>query len=209
VLALWKTRLASVTDFSLSNSSSNNNHEWRALNAFAQNFLHRLLLPLRKAILSRGCTKVVELTATFSTSKFLFAFTHSRFSSKVAASSESNFRRVVEQITSILPPPKRLDYVRKASAAWKLYRTRFLIRAKQLTEPFDFVDGLGREHRGQKGDYLVESSDGTQRIAKKEIFEDIYVAMGPASQKWRSLSEPKSLSDVSRRRTSTGRAIFV
>jgi len=99
--------------------------------------------------------------------------------------------------------------VRKASAAWKLYRTRFLIRAKQLTEPFDFVDGLGREHRGQKGDYLVESSDGTQRIAKKEIFEDIYVAMGPASQKWRSLSEPKSLSDVSRRRTSTGRAIFV
>jgi len=107
------------------------------------------------------------------------------------------------------PSPKGWIKVRKATAAWKLYRTRFLIRAKQLTEPLDFVDGLGREHRGEKGDYLVESSDGTQRIAKKEIFEDIYVAMGPANEQWKSLVEPKSLSDVSRRRTSAGRAIFV
>lgn len=62
---------------------------------------------------------------------------------------------------------------------WQIYRTRFLIRAKQLTEPLYFVDALGREHHGQKGDYLVESSDGLRRIAPREIFEDVYVAMGP------------------------------
>jgi len=42
-----------------------------------------------------------------------------------------------------------------------------------------FVDALGREHHGQKGDYLVESSDGLQRIAPQQIFEDIYVPMEP------------------------------
>lgn len=61
---------------------------------------------------------------------------------------------------------------------WNVYRTRFLIKARQLTQPLIFVDCLGREHRGGPGDYLVESSDGTQRIAAREIFEDIYVAMG-------------------------------
>jgi hypothetical protein len=68
------------------------------------------------------------------------------------------------------------------SATWKIYRTRFLIKARQLTQPLVFVDPLGREHRGQAGDYLVESSDGSQRIAPRLIFEDIYVAMGPAEQ---------------------------
>jgi hypothetical protein len=68
--------------------------------------------------------------------------------------------------------------VRKLSAEWKIYRTRFLIKAKQLTHPFTFVDPLGREHCGQAGDYLVESSDGTRRIAPRQIFEDIYVVMG-------------------------------
>ena len=66
------------------------------------------------------------------------------------------------------------------SSEWKIYRTRFLIRAIQLTSPMMFTDCLGREHRGQPGDYLVESSDGLRRIAPREIFEDIYVAMGPA-----------------------------
>jgi len=68
--------------------------------------------------------------------------------------------------------------VRKSSE-WKIYRTRFLIKAKQLVKPLAFVDVLGREHRGEAGDYLVESSDGTRRIAPREIFEDVYVAMGP------------------------------
>ena len=50
------------------------------------------------------------------------------------------------------------------SSEWKIYRTRFLVRARQLTTPMTFVDLLGREHRGQAGDYLVETSDGVRRI---------------------------------------------
>jgi len=85
--------------------------------------------------------------------------------------------------------------VRKVESGWQIYRTRFLIRAKQLTEPLVFVDALGREHRGQTGDYLVESSDGTRRVAPREIFEDVYVAMGPAGENWcspgrREIPEP-------------------
>jgi hypothetical protein len=71
--------------------------------------------------------------------------------------------------------------VRKSSAEWNIYRTRFLIRAKQLTEPLAFVDTLGRKHSGLAGDYLVESSDGSRRIAPRQIFEDIYVPMAMAA----------------------------
>ncbi|HUC30911.1 MAG TPA: hypothetical protein VMR80_15040 [Candidatus Acidoferrum sp.] len=60
---------------------------------------------------------------------------------------------------------------------WKTYRTRFLVRAKRLNSSLSFVDALGREHSGRKGDYLVESSDGVISIAPRQIFEDIYVAM--------------------------------
>ena len=67
---------------------------------------------------------------------------------------------------------------------WTVYRTRFLIRAKQLTEAFSFQDHLGREHSGRPGDYLVESSDGCRRIAPREIFEDIYVPICSAEQNW-------------------------
>ncbi|MBZ5573173.1 MAG: PGDYG domain-containing protein [Acidobacteriia bacterium] len=70
------------------------------------------------------------------------------------------------------------------TAAWNIYRTRFLIKARQLSEPLFFVDVLGREQRGQPGDYLVESSDGRRTIQPREIFEDIYVAMGPADESW-------------------------
>ena len=73
--------------------------------------------------------------------------------------------------------------MRKAESDWQVYRTRFLIRARQLTGPLEFRDALGREHRGQKGDYLVESSDGSLRIAPREIFEDVYVAMGFTGEK--------------------------
>lgn len=65
------------------------------------------------------------------------------------------------------------------TAAWNIYRTRFLIKAKQLTEPMVFVDALGREQSGKPGDYLIEASDGRRSIQRREIFEDIYVAMGP------------------------------
>ena len=61
---------------------------------------------------------------------------------------------------------------------WKTYRTRFLIKAKQLSSSLSFVDALGRQHSGRKGDYLVESSDGVISIAPRQIFEDIYVVMG-------------------------------
>ena len=90
--------------------------------------------------------------------------------------------------------------MRKVENEWQVYRTRFLIRAKQLTGPLEFRDALGREHRGQRGDYLVESSDGTQRIAPREIFEDVYVAMGSAVEKWPLLDRRNfSLSDLKRR----------
>ena len=71
---------------------------------------------------------------------------------------------------------------------WNTYRTRFLIRAKQLTKPFSFTDPLGREHRGRPGDYLVHSSNGLLRIAPREIFEDVYVAMEREANR----EEPKS-----------------
>ncbi|MBV9574758.1 MAG: hypothetical protein JOY93_11955 [Acidobacteriales bacterium] len=70
----------------------------------------------------------------------------------------------------------------KLESKWNVYRTRFLIRARQLNGRLVFTDALGREHRGQTGDYLVESSEGARRIVPREIFEDVYVAMGPADQ---------------------------
>jgi len=60
-----------------------------------------------------------------------------------------------------------------------VYRTRFLVRARQLTEPLVFTDALGREQSGQPGDYLVESSEGIKRITAKILFEDIYVPLLP------------------------------
>lgn len=72
--------------------------------------------------------------------------------------------------------------MRKQASEWMIYRTRFLIRAKQLTQPLVFVDALGREHSGKKGDYLVEWSNGTRSIAPRDVFEDVYVAMGLAGE---------------------------
>ena len=74
------------------------------------------------------------------------------------------------------------------SVEWKTYRTRFLVKAKQLSSNLNFTDHLGRQHCGRKGDYLVESCDGVLSIAPKQIFEDIYVPMrssqdpGPRSE---------------------------
>jgi len=64
------------------------------------------------------------------------------------------------------------------SGQWKTYRTRFLVKARRLSSSLTFVDSLGRQHSGRKGDYLVESSEGVISIAPRLIFEDIYVAMG-------------------------------
>ncbi|MGA9814863.1 MAG: hypothetical protein WBQ64_18925 [Terriglobales bacterium] len=90
--------------------------------------------------------------------------------------------------------------MRKAEVEWQVYRTRFLIRARQLTASLEFRDALGREHRGQKGDYLVESSDGTLRIAPREIFEDVYVTMGADVEKWPLLNRRNfPISELKRR----------
>jgi len=64
------------------------------------------------------------------------------------------------------------------SVEWKTYRTRFLVKAKQLNSNLTFTDHLGRQHCGRKGDYLVESCDGVLSIAPRRIFEDIYVPLG-------------------------------
>ena len=98
--------------------------------------------------------------------------------------------------------------MRKVVTEWNVYRTRFLIRARQLTTPLTFVDVLGREHRGLPGDYLVESSDGFRRIAPKEIFEDIYVAMEPADEDaWPDLLHKPS-PEITRRRSTPARELM-
>ena len=58
---------------------------------------------------------------------------------------------------------------------WKLYRTRFLAKAKRLENTCTITDIGGRLQQGDPGDYLVESPDGSQRIAPAHVFEDIYV----------------------------------
>jgi hypothetical protein len=137
------------------------------------------------------CTKVLGLTASRIARKFVFTLDRK--------SSQANFfSKTTELYQPSLPP--RVAQVRKAESEWQVYRTRFLIRARQLTGPLEFRDALGREHRGQRGDYLVESSDGTQRIAPREIFEDVYVPMGSVVEKLPSLSRRDfSISDLKRR----------
>ena len=82
---------------------------------------------------------------------------------------------------------------------WNTYRTRFLVRAKRLTEALTFTDPLGREHHGLPGDYLVQSSNGLLRIAPREIFEDVYVVMEHATrpQAPKSLLGPASAAHLS------------
>jgi hypothetical protein len=93
--------------------------------------------------------------------------------------------------TPNLPPPKDGNSVKRTTGQWSTYRTRFLIKAMQLEEPLSFVDCLGREHSGEAGDYLVQSSDGAWRITPREIFEDVYVPIdGPES--WDPTAVPNS-----------------
>ncbi len=60
---------------------------------------------------------------------------------------------------------------------WKIYRTRFLVKATKLTETTVIVDELGKFQTGQPGDYLVQCSDGSHRISPRHVFEDVYVEM--------------------------------
>jgi hypothetical protein len=79
---------------------------------------------------------------------------------------------------------------------WKTYRTRFLVNAKQLNSSLSFVDHLGRQHLGRKGDYLVESSDGVLSIAPRRIFEDIYVPMSLPQQPYNSDSSEAMIAET-------------
>jgi len=63
---------------------------------------------------------------------------------------------------------------------WLTYRTRFTIRARILSAPLSFVDALGREQNGKRGDYLVESN-GMVTITPRHIFEDVYVPLEAAN----------------------------
>jgi len=78
---------------------------------------------------------------------------------------------------------------------WKTYRTRFLVQAKQLSSSLTFVDHLGRQHCGRKGDYLVESSDGVLSIAPRRIFEDIYVPMSAVEEPPNDAMNPEAKLD--------------
>lgn len=60
---------------------------------------------------------------------------------------------------------------------WNVYRTRFVVRARQLTDSLIFTDALGRRQSGEPGDYLVEIFDGLLSITPKKFFEDIYVPL--------------------------------
>jgi hypothetical protein len=75
---------------------------------------------------------------------------------------------------------------------WTVYRTRFLVRARQLTEPLVFTDALGREQSGRPGDYLAESSGGIRTIITKALFEDIYVPLAKAHGAQSVLVRPAS-----------------
>jgi hypothetical protein len=83
------------------------------------------------------------------------------------------------------------------SEEWKTYRTRFLVKSKQLTSSLTFVDHLGRQHSGRKGDYLVESFDGVLSIAPRRIFEDIYVLMSSTEVDAKEMSPLAIYSDES------------
>ena len=74
-------------------------------------------------------------------------------------------------------PPRVKEVLMNLESQWTVYRTRFLVRARQLTEPLVFTDALGREQSGRPGDYLVESADGIRRITRQVLFEDIYVSL--------------------------------
>jgi hypothetical protein len=96
--------------------------------------------------------------------------------------------------TNEITLPQGWTHVKKATSDWNIYRTRFLIKAKQLSGPLMFVDALGREHRGQQGDYLTEWSGGIRRIVPREFFEDVYVPMEPMKP------QPASAVSVEQRR---------
>ena len=81
------------------------------------------------------------------------------------------------EVSSTGPPRGMKESAMNVESQWTVYRTRFLVRARQLTEPLIFTDVLGREQSGLPGDYLVETQEGIRRITTRALFEDIYVPL--------------------------------
>ena len=79
------------------------------------------------------------------------------------------------QNTTALPP--KGEMLMTLESDWNVYRTRFVVRARQLTDSLIFTDALGREQSGQPGDYLVEIFDGLLSITPRKFFEAIYVPL--------------------------------
>jgi len=88
------------------------------------------------------------------------------------------------------PTPKGERSNMNPEFQWTVYRTRFLVRARQLTEPLVFTDALGREQSGRPGDYLVESSGGVRHITTQTLFEDIYVPLAQSDGVPTALARP-------------------
>jgi hypothetical protein len=117
-----------------------------------------------------NCTKNTELTSGHFTRTFTFALTNQR---QQVPAAKAFLRTVIHRnISRFLSGQRAMK-----SVEWKTYRTRFLVKAKQLSSSLSFTDHLGRQHCGRKGDYLVESNDGVLSIAPRQIFEDVYVQM--------------------------------
>ena len=111
------------------------------------------------------CTKLMELTTLRDEHKF-FLTPPSQPAVKRRKICSGNF-------------PKGDDVERDVNE-WQTYRTRFLVRARQLTEPMSFHDPIGlREQCGNAGDYLVESAVGVRRVMPRKFFEDVYVPIEP------------------------------
>jgi hypothetical protein len=122
--------------------------------------------------LSYHCTKVMELTPPSP----LRTFTYTS-SKKLAPLAPSPVIYVSKNEKKI--PHDRSEPIGNLDNDWQTYRTRFTIRARILSAPLSFVDALGREQNGKRGDYLVESN-GMVTITSRHIFEDVYVALDPA-----------------------------
>jgi hypothetical protein len=122
------------------------------------------------AIFFLNCTKNTELTRARFARTVSFAFIKNLSRPTPDKPAGGRFQNFTQKDS--YSGPRHMK-----SEQWKTYRTRFLVKAKQLSSSLSFVDHLGRQHCGRKGDYLVESSDGVLSIAPRRIFEDIYVSM--------------------------------
>lgn len=61
------------------------------------------------------------------------------------------------------------------STAWKIYRTKYLVKAKCLLQEQRISDSMGREEVGKAGDYILQCADGSHRLATREVFDELFV----------------------------------